>query len=288
MILGTAALGMEYGISNRTGEPDQRQCYTLLRRAWENDLRHLDTAPVYGKAEQVIGDFIKESGYDFTADTKYISSQPGAGQMETSLRESKTRLRCRINTFYLRSLQQYYDPGIREKLKSLKKEREIENAGISVYDPSELEEILADGECIINTVQIPFHLFNASKWMNNGLLNRACESGIRIYARSIYLQGLMFCDPYSKQAEKLNAGIYLSRIRQMAEASGLSVRDYAFSFAASVKEIQDIVIGFETMRQLEENIVLNNKRHRLEEKEIQDIIRFSEEIPDTVTDPRQW
>ena len=30
MILGTAALGMEYGISNRTGEPDQRQCYTML------------------------------------------------------------------------------------------------------------------------------------------------------------------------------------------------------------------------------------------------------------------
>ena len=53
--LGTAQLGLKYGIANRVGMLSTRQAFEILDAAWRNDIHALDTAPSYGKSEERIG-----------------------------------------------------------------------------------------------------------------------------------------------------------------------------------------------------------------------------------------
>ena len=55
MSLGTVQLGMNYGIANNSGQPDEEKSFSMLRAALENGVTSLDTARVYGNAEDVLG-----------------------------------------------------------------------------------------------------------------------------------------------------------------------------------------------------------------------------------------
>ncbi len=59
-VLGTAQLGIEYGIANRSGRPQNRQACSIVQAAWESGVRFFDTAQDYGNAESVLGDAFEE------------------------------------------------------------------------------------------------------------------------------------------------------------------------------------------------------------------------------------
>jgi len=53
LVLGTAQLGLPYGIANQTGQPDQVVATAIIREAWNQGIREFDTAQGYGDSEQV-------------------------------------------------------------------------------------------------------------------------------------------------------------------------------------------------------------------------------------------
>lgn len=57
--LGTAQLGLHYGIANYHGPLTDVEAWRLLDAAWGCGIRHLDTAPIYGKAEERINQWHK-------------------------------------------------------------------------------------------------------------------------------------------------------------------------------------------------------------------------------------
>ena len=59
MTLGTVQLGMNYGIANQDGKPNEEKSFAILRTAIENGAASLDTARAYGDSEDVIGRFLK-------------------------------------------------------------------------------------------------------------------------------------------------------------------------------------------------------------------------------------
>lgn len=287
MILGTAALGAEYGIHNETGEPDREHCYELLDYAWKEGKKHIDTAPVYGKSEEIIGDYVKLASRKFIVDTKYISCNPNAGELVESIQESYKKLHCEINILYLRSIDQYMNKEIMDKLQELKERKEIRNIGLSIYEPYELEYIVNHTKNI-DCVQIPFNLFSVSKWSRSGLLKKAKQTGILIYARSIYLQGLFFCNPMDEKIVRLNASNCVKKIHKLAEWAGYTIQDFAYTFVKSMGEIDDVIIGFETLDQLKEDIILENKNVVLKKTVIEKVVELSETISDRILDPRMW
>ena len=58
-VLGAAQLGMNYGISNKTGQPDKTEAFSILDEAIKNGVTMIDTAQAYGKSESIIGEWIK-------------------------------------------------------------------------------------------------------------------------------------------------------------------------------------------------------------------------------------
>src|SRR5688500_9398140 len=59
LALGTAQLGMAYGVANRRGRLSARDVEAILDAAIALGVRCFDTAPVYGDAEQAIGEWRK-------------------------------------------------------------------------------------------------------------------------------------------------------------------------------------------------------------------------------------
>ena len=56
--LGTAQLGLDYGISNREGKLDRNSALNILSYCWKRGINSYDTAPTYGNSEKIIGTFI--------------------------------------------------------------------------------------------------------------------------------------------------------------------------------------------------------------------------------------
>ncbi len=70
IILGTAQLGLKYGINNKTGKPSIDASVEILNAAFDNGVRYLDTAEAYGNAQEIIGTFHKKFGKKFKIITK--------------------------------------------------------------------------------------------------------------------------------------------------------------------------------------------------------------------------
>ena len=56
LCLGTVQFGLDYGITNKKGIIDKSQCQNIFKKIAKSDIKFLDTAQSYGKAEVVIGD----------------------------------------------------------------------------------------------------------------------------------------------------------------------------------------------------------------------------------------
>ena len=62
LVLGTAQLGLNYGIANKTGKPDLATVRDIVLEAWEGDIRYFDTAQAYGESECVLGKVLSDLG----------------------------------------------------------------------------------------------------------------------------------------------------------------------------------------------------------------------------------
>ena len=74
LILGTAQLGLDYGINNRSGKPSRNDAFEILNTAKQHGIRTLDTAQAYGDAIEIIGEFNKNNE-PFNIITKFSISE---------------------------------------------------------------------------------------------------------------------------------------------------------------------------------------------------------------------
>ena len=56
LILGTAQLGLDYGIINSDGKPTNQKSFELIKECLNNGIYQFDTAQAYGNAEKKLGE----------------------------------------------------------------------------------------------------------------------------------------------------------------------------------------------------------------------------------------
>ena len=61
LCLGTAQLGMNYGINNKVGKLQKESVFEILDIAIANNIRMWDTASIYGEAEELLGEIGRAS-----------------------------------------------------------------------------------------------------------------------------------------------------------------------------------------------------------------------------------
>lgn len=288
MILGTVQLGINYGINNKKGKPTKAEAFKILDYAFNNGVYYLDTASAYGESEQIIGEYIKNTGNTFKICTKLPVNLLNY-EIQKCFMESINRLSVNeLYVYYLHRFEQCKEISIIENLMELKREHRIRYIGISIYDPKELKYIIDNLKGIIEVIQLPFNLFDNYRWVQDDLLQKAKDSGFKIFARSVYLQGLFFLNPLSDKAKKLNITNQLKEIQSISSDYWLGIEELAIGYVNSMKFIDQYLVGCENLQQLSSNIKIINRTIMIKEKTKLKISRLSRSLNEIAIDPRKW
>lgn len=297
LVLGTAQLGGNYGIANV--EPDlsrERGC-RFIRHALSLGVRYLDTAPGYGDSEAMIGDCLEQM--QPPGRPGIITKLPSVRRqgLETkearrsfitaSIRASLDRLKCpALDTCLLHDpLDMSVNKGeVIQILQELKEQGLIRRIGVSVYDVQEAEYFLGLGG--LDSIQLPVNVWD-QRWTGSGLLDRLSGEGTEVFARSIYLQGLLLLEPEKLPRKLKPAAQPLNLLRRYSQEIGMSVKELCCLYVRDLPGVTGIVIGCETVEQLEENLGMM-ALPPLAGQIRQELSGCFADIPGQIIDPRRW
>jgi len=251
LILGTVQFGLDYGINNRSGKPATDSVAAILDLAFQQGIRILDTAEAYGNAQEVIGDYHRASSKRFEIVTKFSAGRKDlSDQLPRRVAQDLQTLAVDHLYAYMfhsyKDFETYYN-HYRADLEALKKQGLIKKIGVSVYTNAELEQLLAYP---IDLVQLPFNMLD-NRAQRGDLIAAAKQKGMEVHTRSVFLQGLFFMESLP---EKLRAlGPYLDQVAEASKAYGIGLSDIALNYAVQQEQIDQVLIGVDTVAQLKQN-----------------------------------
>ncbi|MFX1383433.1 MAG: aldo/keto reductase [Promethearchaeota archaeon] len=297
--LGTAQLGLDYGIANLNGKPSFKKSLEILNYAWENGINTFDTSPSYGDSEQILGSFISTKLCENFEDINIISKLLKIELMDNASYEDlylyikkqihqslKTLNIQKINTFLLHHAPDIFfrDGLVIDCLNEIKEEGLIDIFGLSVYNPNEVEESLKFKK--IKAIQIPINIFD-QRLINRGLLKKLKENNYTVYARSIYLQGLFFMDPRNLPKYIESSKEMIIKLQEIAQQFNIPIANLALLFVRDLPGVSSLIIGIEKLEQIVENVKILKEKALNSEiyKRIRD--EFSN-VPEKIVNPSLW
>ena len=165
LVLGTAQLGMIYGIANKSGRPRSDLAEKIVQTAWEKGIKEYDTAQGYGESEQVLGKAIRSLGLN--AEARIISKlHPDLDHLDkATLEQAAIKSISVLNVSCLHGLMlhrekylELWEKGLGEILQSFIVKGLTQHLGASVYSPE--KAVLALQTEGISIVQMPSNLLD--------------------------------------------------------------------------------------------------------------------------------
>jgi aryl-alcohol dehydrogenase-like predicted oxidoreductase len=256
VILGTAQLGLDYGVSNESGLMNSKEAHALLEAAHRSGVSILDTAQAYGGSETLIG---QHANSIFRVQTKvgpFSSKEPNwSAWLEEKVASSQLKLGNQdLNTVFFHDTSQLV--GEESKIARdavinlLSKQSDIE-FGASLYDPSEWEAIKKFEE--ISVYQLPYSLFDR-RFETTGVLEEMTQMGKKVQARSIFLQGLLLMNLQDVPKYFYPWRTKLREFHEFCKDAGILPVGAAAAFVLQNPSFDGVVIGFHSKNQLIELI----------------------------------
>jgi aryl-alcohol dehydrogenase-like predicted oxidoreductase len=290
LCLGTAQFGLPYGITNAAGQVAELEVRALLAEAAEAGLTLLDTAQAYGNAEAVLGRTLPR-GHGFRLISKLPAQSQSAFTTEDrvawdqAFERSCLRLgEPSLDTLLLHSaadLRKLGGEHLREWLISLRQRGLVRRLGVSIYGPEDLDGVAPD---LLDLVQLPLSLYD-QRLLADGTIARLRAQGCAVHARSLYLQGLLlnpaarwpaWVDPLSRE--------HHARLEHLAADRGCSLLECALGFARAQQDLEAVVLGLCSRRELQQLLQAWGRICPWQEGEWR-----TWALPDTdVLDPRRW
>jgi len=258
LVLGTAQLGMPYGIANRTGQPDLSTGIAIVRAAWEGGIYEFDTAQSYGESEQILGRVLSEMGIAQKA--RIISKLHPTLQhsdkqaLKQPLAQSLHRLKVSSLYGLMLHREELIDPledDLKHVLMSLVKKGRVKHVGVSVYSPEKaLHALQLD---LIDMVQLPTNVLDR-RFQNAKIFELAEQKGKKIYIRSVFLQGLLLMNPEELPASMEFARPVLKTFEQLTQEFGMTRQQIALRYVKMRFPNAHVIFGAETPEQVKSNI----------------------------------
>ena len=262
MTLGTVQLGMNYGIANDAGTPDEEKSFSILRAALEGGITALDTARAYGDSELVIGRFLKQWQGEKPAIITKVPALLGSTpkELEKFVTQSVEQSLERLGVNKLESVMLHgaKDPIIHGKacadaVKALISHGYTDKVGVSVYTAEDIAGMLKYD--IFSLTQVPMSIFD-QRLIAGGWIDKLKERDYTVYVRSVFLQGLFFLDPDKMEDPILleHAAPKLRMLRQVAQDENMTLVQLAIAFIRDCPGVTSLVLGADTPAQVQENL----------------------------------
>lgn len=163
---------------------------TVLQRMREMGGKLIDSSPMYGNAEAVVGDLTAASGHadHFFYATKVWTSgkQEGIQQMTASLQKMKRRT---VDLMQVHNMQDWQTHL--ETMRQWKEEGRIRYTGITHYADSAHDQL----EKVVRSKAVDFVQFNYSireRHAERSLLNAAKDNGVAVIINEPFASGSLF------------------------------------------------------------------------------------------------
>jgi len=253
LILGTVQFGLDYGINNKNGKPQQDKVFEILDCAYQNEIRLLDTADAYGNAVDLIGDYHRKTGQLFDIITKFKIDKNEKINLTEKIGSSLQRLAVDSFWGYLyHSFNDYKNhPAVLNELITARENGQIKHIGVSIYNNDELLAAAEDKH--IDIIQLPYNLLDNNK-QRGDLIALAKANNKIIHTRSAFLQGLFFKDinTFPKKLSPLISE--LENIKHLTKHHNLDMATLALKYATTNQNIDNVLIGVDSTEQLVTNI----------------------------------
>jgi aryl-alcohol dehydrogenase-like predicted oxidoreductase len=297
-ILGTAQLGLQYGITNCNKVPTIIESLNIIDHCILNNITTFDTAQAYGTSETILGkksaNTIIITKLNLIKDYTDLSDTDLLNEIDVHITTSIYNLnKSKIDILLLHDVNHYnYKNGlIWNKLLEYKKNNTIEKLGISVYNLNDLIDIIDDTN--IQHIQLPFNILN-SEWLNPVFQEKISKrKDLTIHCRSILLQGLIVSD--KKYWQKINnlsdtiINYYINELDKLVVLCDVNNKiELAISYVKAMKWIDGIVFGVDNIDQLKVNIDLFNNVKVMSDDNVKIIQTLFKNVPKQITDPRLW
>lgn len=268
LVLGTAQLGLPYGIGNQSGKPDQKTATALIKTAIANGAAFLDTARAYGDSEEVIGNALRpgwEGRVQIITKLSPLSECPVEATpatinafVDASIFRSCAALRTQeLDVLMLHRASHLSDWSgiVWSRLLQHKAERRLKSLGTSVQSPHELEQALTESE--IDLIQMPFNVLDW-RWDNQIQKIREAKGHrpLTIHVRSALLQGLLVStkpEHWQRANVENSESVREWLAGQCRKAGRASVADFCLGFVKSLDWVDGVVVGMESCEQVADN-----------------------------------
>jgi len=266
--LGTVQFGLDYGVTNPSGQVAIDEVRNILTFATNNEIDTLDTAAKYGNSEQVLGS-CGVNNYQII--TKTIPLDDDVNKVIDGFHKSLESLNQKqvegLLIHDISNVENKQFDALFSKLNELKQQGLIKKIGFSTYTPEQVNFLLENFD--FDLIQVPFNVFD-TRLIQDGQLQALKSKGVEIHARSIFLQGILlnfdnlpdYFLTWKKQFTEYQA---------MVKNSGLSLLEYALNFSLSIREIDKILVGVNSENQLREIVQSVKEQSSLEACPIGDI-----------------
>jgi len=138
---------------------------------------------------------------------------------------------------------------LRAWLISLRERCLVRRLGVSIYGPADLDGVPPD---LLDLVQLPLSLYD-QRLLADGTIARLRDQDCALHARSLYLQGLLlspsaswpsWVDPTDRE--------HHAKLEKLAADRGCTLLDAALGFARAQEDLEAVVLGLCSRRELEQ------------------------------------
>lgn len=284
--LGTAELGLDYGIST-AGEarrPSEEQAHDILHFALDQGINLIDTARAYGEAEAIIGRALKHRRSEYVLASKVLPKPGDASLVRTQLEQSLLALQTDyvdIMMIHSRADQMNPDTEAYEQIARARQNGSVRFIGTSVYGPEAAAAAICCGwfDCI----EVGYNLLD--RRIEKCIIDLAREKNVGIIARSVLLKGALsercLLLPESLAALKLC-------VAKLAEIAGSLQRlpELAYRYVCNNTIPQSALVGTASKAELEACIrYLENGPLPIDQVNAIDSVRFKD---DQLLNPGNW
>lgn len=281
IVLGTVQFGLEYGINNSVGRLSEKQAFGILDLAARFGIKELDTADGYGDAVNILKKYLTKNPRSFDLMSKFLD---GNGKEFLDIfNESLVKLGVlKLEVYYFHKFSDFLAFEQFEQIRLLKKAGTLNLLGVSIYSNDELEAAIESPE--LDVIQLPFNVLDRSA-RKIELLKKAKLRNKRIYARSVFLQGLFFMDSARLPEKLLPLSDQLLRVRRLASKNGMNLHELCLNYVVHKNYIDRVLIGVDSELHLTENMnAIHSGFSDLLARSIESI-----DVPDAgLLDPRRW
>lgn len=269
--IGTAQIKQNYGIvKKKTILKDLKKVF----KRFDEKIDLIDTAPSYGPAEKIIGEYNCKKYKIVTKLNKIKSKKINEIIKEINLNLKSSLNNLKTNSIYCLMLHSESDIKILKfkKIKllfnELKKEKKINKVGISIYNLENLDKYLKVYN--FDVVQIPLNIFSMRKNLIKYLLNLKKINKFELHVRSIFFQGIIFLKP-KKIPKKLNfINKKLKLVNDISKKFKSNIYDFAISSVANLKLADYVIIGVSNFK--EYSRILKFKKIHVNKNQIRKIL----------------